>query len=148
MYSEPALPRFDTPSAPQYTSRSRLSLSDRIFVEGIKFHGFHGLTRMERQFGVRLSVDVVLELDLERSGRSDRFRDTLDYRKVHERVVEIGRGPSHKLLESFAMAVIDVLHEEFTVERITVTVRKETPVLDGIVDSVGVSLSRAKERSS
>lgn len=122
-------------------------MSDRIFVEGIKFHGFHGLTRMERQFGVRLSVDVALDLDLERSGRSDSVRDTLDYRKVHARVVEIGRGPSHKLLESFAIAVLDVLHRDFSADRITVTVRKETPVLDGIVDSVGVSLSRAKDAS-
>jgi len=28
-------------------------LADRIFIEGIKFHGYHGLTRMERQVGVR-----------------------------------------------------------------------------------------------
>jgi dihydroneopterin aldolase len=33
-------------------------LNDRIFLEGIKFHGFHGLTRMERQVGCRLAVDV------------------------------------------------------------------------------------------
>jgi dihydroneopterin aldolase len=119
-------------------------LSDRIFLEGIKFHGFHGLTRMERQVGVRLAVDVSLELDLEHSGRHDRVRDTLDYRKVHQRVVEIGRGSSHKLLESFAVALLDVLFAEFPAERITIRVRKETPVLDGIVDSVGVELSRER----
>ena len=80
-------------------------MADRIFIEGIKFHGFHGLTKMERHVGVRLSVDVSLEMDLEPSGRSDKVRDTLDYRKVHERVVELGRGPSHRLLESFAVAL-------------------------------------------
>jgi len=117
-------------------------LKDRIFIEGIKFHGYHGLTRMERQVGVRLSVDVTLELDLEGSGRSDNFRKTLDYRKVHKKVIEIGRGPSHRLLESYAVALLDALFDEFTVDRITVKVRKETPVLDGIVDSVGVELSR------
>jgi len=67
-------------------------LNDRIFIEGIKFHGYHGLTRMERQIGVRLSVDVSLWIDLERSGRSDSVRYTVDYRKVHERVVAIGRS--------------------------------------------------------
>ena len=46
-------------------------MSDRIFIEGIRFHGFHGLTRMERQVGVRLSVDVSLELDLYPAGRND-----------------------------------------------------------------------------
>lgn len=119
-------------------------MKDRIFVEGIKFHGFHGLTRLERQVGVRLSVDVVLEADLERSGRSDRVADTLDYRKVHARVLEVGRGPSHKLLESFARTLLDHLLVDFPVERVTVRVRKETPVLDGIVEAVGVEMSRGR----
>jgi dihydroneopterin aldolase len=121
-------------------------LKDRIFLEGIKFHGFHGLTRLEREFGVRLAVDVSLELDLEPSGRSDDFSATLDYRKVHQRVIELGRGTSHKLLESFAVSLIEVLYKEFAADRITVRVRKETPVLDGIVDSVGVEISRTKDQ--
>ena len=121
-------------------------MSDRIFLEGIKFHGFHGLTRMEREVGCRLAVDVSLELDLERSGRHDSVSDTLDYRKVHQRVVEVGRGSSHKLLESFAVELLDVLIAEFAARRVTVKVRKETPVLDGIVDSVGVELTRENGR--
>ncbi len=120
-------------------------MNDRVFVEGIKFHGYHGLTRMEREVGVRLSVDVSLELDLEPSGRSDKVRDTVDYRKVHQLVIEVGRGPSHYLLESYAMELLDKLFEAFPrVERIAVTVHKETPVLDGVVDSVGVELARGR----
>jgi dihydroneopterin aldolase len=121
-------------------------VGDRIFVEGIKFHGFHGLTRMEREVGVRLAVDVDLEVDLERSGRSDDVRQTLDYRKVHKLVIEVGRGPSHRLLESFAVSLLDALFAEFACERIRVRVRKETPVLDSIVDSVGVELTREAPR--
>jgi dihydroneopterin aldolase len=121
-------------------------LSDRIFLQGIKFHGFHGLTRMEREVGCRLAVDVTLEMDLEKSGRDDNVRKTLDYRKVHQRVIEVGRGTSHKLLESFAVALLDVLIEDFPADRVTVKVHKETPVLDGIVDSVGVELSRGQSR--
>jgi dihydroneopterin aldolase len=117
-------------------------MSDAIFIEGIKFHGYHGLTRMEREIGVRLSVDVTLELNLEPSGRSDDFSLTIDYRQIHKRVVEIGRNSSHKLLETYAVALLDALQAEFAAGRITVKVRKETPVLDGIVDSVGVILSR------
>jgi dihydroneopterin aldolase len=120
---------------------------DRIFVEGIKFHGYHGLTRPEREIGVRLAVDVELWLDLEPSGRSDRVADTLDYRKVHERVIELGHGKSHFLLESFGLQLIDILLAEFPpVRRVTVRVRKETPVLNGIVDSVGVELTRMREQ--
>ena len=99
---------------------------------------------MERQVGCRLAVDVSLTLDLERSGRNDSVKHTVDYRLVHQRVVEVGRGSSHKLLESFAVELLDVLIGEFPAECITVKVRKETPVLDGIVDSVGVELTRRR----
>lgn len=119
-------------------------MGDQVFVEGIKFHGFHGLTKLERQVGVRLSVDVTLELDLERSGRSDRMADTLDYAAVHKKVIDVGRGRSYKLLETFTTSLIDELLETFPAERVTVRVRKETPVLDGIVDAVGVQMSRSR----
>ncbi len=122
-------------------------MKDRVFIEGIKFHGHHGLTRLERQVGVRLAVDVMLEADLERSGRSDRVGDTVDYRKVHQKVLEVGRGRSHKLLESFALAVIDGLLADFAADRVTVRVRKETPVLDGIVEAVGVEMSRSRQET-
>lgn len=129
----------------QYTARLREGpVPDRIFIEGIKFHGYHGLTRMEREVGVRLSVDVSLEVDLEPSGRSDKVRDTVDYREVHQRVIALGRESSHYLLESYAVALLDVLFRDFAATRITVRVRKETPVLDGVVDSVGVELSRER----
>lgn len=123
-------------------------MSDRILIEGIKFHGFHGLTKLERQVGVRLSVDVSLETDLDRSARSDRIADTIDYRKVHARVLEVSRARSHKLLESFGLALLESLLEEFPVDRVGVTIRKETPVLDGIVTAVGVEMSRARGNGS
>ena len=119
-------------------------MTDQIFVEGIKFHGFHGLTKLERQVGVRLSVDVTLELDLERSARTDRMSETIDYGQVHRKVIEIGRGKSYKLLETFARTLLDVLLDAFPADRVTVRVRKETPVLDGIVDAVGVQMSRER----
>jgi dihydroneopterin aldolase len=123
-----------------------VSLTDRIFIEGIKFHGFHGLTRLERKVGVRLAVDVYLETSLAASGASDDVRDTVDYRKIHKRILTLGRETSHKLLESFAAMVIEDLFRRFRgFERITMKVRKETPVLDGIVDSVGVIMTRGRD---
>jgi dihydroneopterin aldolase len=121
-------------------------MTDQIFVEGIKFHGFHGLTKLERQVGVRLSVDVTIEMDLEKSGRSDRMVDTVDYALVHRKVIEVGRGKSYKLLETFALKLLDEFLTEFAIERVTVRVRKETPVLDGIVDAVGVQMSRERSQ--
>ena len=121
-------------------------MTDRIFIEGIKFHGFHGLTRLERKVGVRLAVDIYVETCLAASGASDDVKDTVDYRKIHKCVLTLGRETSHKLLESFATMVIEDLFRRFRgIDRITMKVRKETPVLDGIVDSVGVEITRSRD---
>ena len=85
---------------------------------------------------------------IDASGRSDKVSDTLDYRKIHACVIEIGRASSHRLLESYAVAVLDELFKQMPAEAITIRVRKETPVLDGIVDSVGVEISRSREEIS
>ena len=47
-------------------------------------------------------------------------------------------------LESFARTVLESILKEFPAERATIRVRKETPVIDGIVDAVGVEMSRSR----
>ena len=116
---------------------------DRIIVGGIKFHAYHGLTRLERQVGVRCSIDVELVVDLEAAARSDDMKDTIDYRKIHKLVINLGRdGRSFHLIEALAGNIADAILQRFPVEEVTVRVRKETPVLEGIVDYVGVEVSR------
>jgi dihydroneopterin aldolase len=117
---------------------------DKVFLEGIRFHGFHGLTRMEREVGVRYSVDVEMAADLSAASRSDRIDATIDYRKVHSLVVEIGRRESFRLIETLAVRLADEILDKFSVQRVRVRVRKETPVLDGIVDAVGVETERRR----
>jgi len=117
---------------------------DKIMVAGIKFHGYHGFTPLERQVGVRCSIDVEMMTDLEPAGCSDSLEDTIDYRKVHDLVLNVGtRGRSFHLIEALALHIADALLKEFRVQEVTVRVRKETPVLDGIVDSVGAEVTRS-----
>lgn len=119
--------------------------SDRIIVGGIKFHAYHGFTKLEREVGVRCSIDVEMVRDMTPAIRSDRLSDTVDYRKVHGLVLEIGReGGSFHLIESLAGRIAGELLKRFPVMEVTVRVRKETPLLDGIVDYVGVEVTRKR----
>jgi dihydroneopterin aldolase len=119
-------------------------MKDKILLSGIRFHGYHGLTRMEREVGGRYSIDLELMVDYSKSLASDRISDTLDYRKVHRIVQEIGRGESFRLIEALAGRIVTALFEQVPVDEILIRVRKETPVLDGIVESVGVELRRTR----
>jgi len=119
-------------------------MSDTILLTGIRFHGYHGLTRMEREVGGRYSIDLELVYDYSKSLASDRLSDTVDYRKVHRIVQEIGRGESFRLIEALAGRIVTAIFQQVPVEEVFIRVRKETPVLDGIVESVGVELRRSR----
>lgn len=118
----------------------------KIVVGGIKFHGYHGLTRIEREIGVRYSVDAEMELDLDAAAASDRVKDTVDYREVNNLVVEIGRKDSYHLIETLAAHIADALLARTKAATVLVRVTKETPILDGIVDSVSVELRRERKK--
>ena len=123
------------------------AVDDRIIVGGIKFHAYHGLTKLERQVGVRCSIDVELKLDLQRAIDSDSLADTIDYRRIHALVLDIGRKrKSYHLIESLGGIIADEILRGFPVAEVTVRVRKETPVLDGIVDYIGVEVTRRRSR--
>jgi len=118
-------------------------MSDRIIVGGIKFHAYHGLTRLEREVGVRCSIDVEMSTDLSGAIASDRLSDTIDYREVHRIVLKIGQDRnSFHLIESLAGRVAEEILASFPITEVTVRVRKETPIIDGIVDYIGVQVTR------
>ena len=118
-------------------------MSDRIIVGGIKFHAYHGLTRLEREVGVRCSIDVEMDVDLSRAIESDHLNDTIDYREIHRLVLEIGQDRnSFHLIESVAGRIAEEILDRFTVSEVTVRVRKETPIIEGIVDYIGVEVTR------
>ena len=117
---------------------------DKILLRGVRFHGYHGLTKMEREVGGRYSVDIAISYDLSRAFKSDHISDTLDYRKIHRLVQEIGRGESYRLIETLAGRILDGIFQQFPVEETWIRIRKETPVLDGIVESVGVEVHRRR----
>jgi len=117
--------------------------SDKIIVGGIKFHAYHGLTRLEREVGVRCSIDVEMSVDLSAAIASDKLGDTIDYREVHRIVLEIGQvRNSFHLIESLAGRIASEILRKFKVSEVTVRVRKETPIIDGIVDYIGVQVTR------
>jgi len=121
-------------------------VSDRIIVGGIKFHAYHGLTRLEREVGVRCSIDVEISLDLTPAINSDHLADTIDYRAIHRLVLEIGQDrTSYHLIESVAGRIAEEILRRFGVREVTVRVRKETPIIDGIVDYIGVSVTRDRK---
>lgn len=97
---------------------------DRILLLGVEAVGHHGVLDFEKLDGQPFVVDVVLEMDLSRAGRSDSLGDTVSYADVAGDVVARITGPSFDLVERLAEVIAaDVLARPL-VDAVEVSVHK------------------------
>ena len=118
-------------------------MSDRIFLKGMVFYGYHGVSPSEKELGQTIVVDLELEVDLKAPGTSDDLRDTVDYSSVYRAVKETVEGPSHNLLESLAEEVAQKLLRTFPLDGIRIRVTKpHVPIKGGVLEGAGVEVHR------
>ena len=122
-------------------------MSDEIFLEGLRFYGYHGVNPEERIQGQRFIVDVRLETELQSAGEMDDLARTINYSHVYRRVKAIVEGEPRDLIEAIAEAIATALLAEFPAAgAVTVTVRKPEVALKGaMLDSAGVRIHRTRE---
>jgi FolB domain-containing protein len=75
---------------------------DRIEIDTLELACVVGIRPEEREREQPLVVDVALELDLARAGRSGRIADTCDYAELTTELVALVRFRRYKLLENAA----------------------------------------------
>jgi dihydroneopterin aldolase len=92
-----------------------------VEVHGIELFGHHGAGEQERRQGQTFHVDVTLEVP---EPVADELPATTDYRRVRDIVHAVNDAGSFQLLETFAGAIADSVHEELVPERVRVRVRK------------------------
>ena len=118
-------------------------MSDRIFLKGMVFYGYHGATPQEKELGQPFVVDLELEVDLKAPGASDDLRDTVDYSRVYRAVKETVEGPSRNLLESLAEEVAQELLRTFSLDGVRVRVTKpHVPIKGAVLEGAGVEIHR------
>lgn len=119
---------------------------DRVCVEGIEFHGFHGVPDAEQAIGHRYRVDLLMELDLRPAGLSDDVTRTVDYGEAARRVVEIGTGPSVRLVETLAERIAAALLEHYALlQAVEVRVSKIHPPVAVQMEASRVEIRRARD---
>lgn len=104
-------------------------MTDRIVLQGISARGFHGVLDFEKAEGQDFVVDVTLEVDLRRAGRSDVLAHTVSYADVAADIVALITGPSLDLIESLAEQIAATVLGRPLVQAVEVTVHKpQAPV--------------------
>ena len=117
-------------------------MSDSIKINGLRFHAFHGHLPVERKTGNTFIVDLILNVDLLKSGISDKLEDTVNYVSVMDIVTQEMQTPSD-LIEHVAERIATRLKAELTlIESMEITVKKEKPPLQFDLQGVEVTIKR------
>jgi len=122
-------------------------MTDRIFINDLRFFGYHGVLPEEAVLGQRFRVDITAELDLGEAGRTDDLTKTVHYGEMAMLVEEIGRSHRYQLIEALAEAIAGALFRTYPpVQRLTVRVTKPeapVPLANGVI---AIEIERERPR--
>jgi dihydroneopterin aldolase len=119
-------------------------MSDVILLEGIQIPAALGVTAAERRVRRPVLLDLEVERDLRAAGRSDRIRSTLHYKRIFEVVEDVAANQEHRLVEALGDRIARAVLAKFDADRVTVTVRKPTPIA-GVLRYAGVRVTRRRD---
>ncbi len=119
-------------------------MSDVILLEGIQIPAALGVTAAERRVRRPVRLDLEVAYDLRDAGRTDSIRQTIHYKRIFEVVEDVAANHQHKLVESLGSRIPEAVLAKFAVSRVTVTVRKPTPIA-GVLEYAGVRITRTRD---
>src|SRR5688572_21310342 len=109
-----------------------------IRLEGMSFYAHHGYYTHEQTRGNNYSVDVSVEMDIERAALGDDLHHTINYEIIYRICNDIMEQPC-KLIETVAFRIAHEIKNSFPdLEKIKVVIHKMKPELGGPVHSAQV----------
>jgi 7,8-dihydroneopterin aldolase/epimerase/oxygenase len=111
-----------------------------VELRGLRCYGRHGVYPEEQATERVFLIDVAVRTDVEPAATSDDLSDALDLACLAQTVQEVIRGPSHKLLESLALATATLVLQRFAqAVEVKVRVRKpDPPGIDAAEEAVAI----------
>lgn len=117
-------------------------LWDKIHIRDLRTRCILGIFPEEREKAQEVVLNITLFADLRAAGQSDDISDTVDYKDVKMRVLELVEDSSFFLVERLAQAVASTCLDTPSVEAVTVTLDK--PGALRFAQSVAVEITREK----
>jgi FolB domain-containing protein len=114
---------------------------DRIHIRDLVVRCIIGVFEHERTEKQEVVINVTMHVDLSRAGRSDKIKDTVDYKKVKKEILQTAETSEFSLIERLAECIAEIVLAH-GVERVDVTVDK--PGALRFARSVAVEISRTR----
>jgi dihydroneopterin aldolase len=113
----------------------------KLTLNNMEFHAFHGCLPHEKQIGNTYEVSVAMYLDTECAGLSDNLADTVNYQTVYN-IVKCEMEISSNLIENVVWRIGKSLKREFqSVHKWEISLLKHNPPLGGKVQNAKIEIS-------
>ena len=116
---------------------------DKLILKSCKFYGYHGSADGERLFGQPFVVDVELYLANNVAGKTDLFKDAVDYGRVYDIIEDYVENKSFSLVECLAEEIATAIFDEFDLVRgLKLAIKKPQAKIVGKYEYVGIEIER------
>ena len=117
-----------------------------IRIKNARFYAHHGVLDSERANGGLFEIDAEMTCDVTEAESEDNLKKTLDYEKAYKFIKEVVSGSKFFLIEALAFNIADKIIKNFSVvQKVVIKVRKPSPPLGGVVESVEVEHSEYRK---
>ncbi len=113
---------------------------DIVYLHGLRLETVIGIWDWEREIRQTVVVDLDMGTDISRAGRSDAIEDTVDYKAVAKRLMNLADESEFFLVEALAERIAEIVIGEFGIPWTRIRVNKQG-ALRGARD-VGVVIER------
>ena len=117
--------------------------NDKIYIRDLMLRCIIGIYPHERNEKQDVIINIVLESDLSKAGRTDEISDTINYKTLKKRIMQLVEKSKYNLIEKLADEIAKICLKDKMVSRATVTVDK--PGALRFSRSVAVEIVRAKK---
>ena len=115
---------------------------DSIHIRDLRVRCLVGIRDWERVKKQDVIINIRLDADLSKPGRTDRIEDTIDYKTLKDRIVELAEHTQFSLVETMAERIAQLCLKSPAVRAVEVTADK--PGALRFARSVGVTIRRAQ----
>ena len=118
---------------------------DCIRIKSLKVKARHGVYEFERKKDGTFELDIEIYLPLEKSGKSDKLEDTIDYDNIVSIATKAFVEKDYDLVEAAAESVCGKLLDVLNVFKVILRVRKPHAPINADFDTIEVELIRENE---
>jgi len=116
---------------------------DRILISDLSARCIIGINEEERREKQDVVINLVIFADLGKAAKGDRFEDSVDYRALKKKVLNMVESSKYYLLEALAESIAKICLGQQGVMQVQVRVDKPSALR--FARSVGVEIERKRE---